>query len=362
MTHDVLDDALDRLRGTGTEVAGGGDPNHGPMAAEALVALGRGDLAPGWADRYRRRLGLLPAATSPVTATTWREALGAEERLADWIAFFGRQLAESPWQDVLEEWLCRLARAIVTAGRHGLIRTAHAVRGLSGGSTRLRIEELGVGLAYWASHYRELVGVPHLIGPLDLRTAVDRVPRIMRGQERAGMPRKFVYAVSGKPELLSAVDAAAEPESVTEAIGTLSEAGARQYLANRSRYPLIFVHSVTAPAALRLLLPHMSPETQRVALGYLWQSEAAAVAAYGEDSDEIEGAVEGLTATWTDVVDRSVEEGDPHAIKFVEACRREFTARPSPVYIAAALDWSNRLRAAASWSDEQRRAAGITAA
>jgi hypothetical protein len=35
----VLDDALDRLRHSGPEAAGGA-PNHGPRAAEALVALG----------------------------------------------------------------------------------------------------------------------------------------------------------------------------------------------------------------------------------------------------------------------------------------------------------------------------------
>lgn len=236
MTNDELDDALDRLPATGIEVAGGGDPNHGPMAAEALVALGHANLAPQWADRYRRRLGTSSAATSPVTAAPWSEALGAEGRLADWIAFFNRQLAEAPWQDVLEEWLSRLVPAIVTAGRHGLIRTAHAVRALSGGSTPLRVEELGVALAYWSSHYRELAGVPHLIGELDLRSAVDRVPRIMRGQERPGLPRKFIYAVSGNKELLSTIEAAAEPESVAEAIGTLTQAGARQYLANRSRF------------------------------------------------------------------------------------------------------------------------------
>lgn len=103
----------------------------------------------------------------------------------------------------------------------------------------------------------------------------------------------------------------------------------------------------------------MKPETQRIALAYFWQSEAAAVAAYGEDSDDVDGALDGLTATWTEVVDRSIEDDDPHSIKFVEACFREFRARPSAIYAAAALDWSNRLRAAASWSHEQRRAAGI---
>jgi hypothetical protein len=104
------------------------------------------------------------------------------------------------------------------------------------------------------------------------------VPRIMRGRRRARIPRKFVYEMSGKEELITAVQAASEPQSVTEAIGTFSEAGARLYLANRSRYPLIFfIHAVTAPAALRLLLPHMTPVTQRAALAYYWQSRAAMI-------------------------------------------------------------------------------------
>jgi hypothetical protein len=47
MSH-VFDEALERLRGTGTEVAGRGAPNHGPMAAEALNALGGESIVVGW--------------------------------------------------------------------------------------------------------------------------------------------------------------------------------------------------------------------------------------------------------------------------------------------------------------------------
>jgi hypothetical protein len=43
----VLDDALEGLRHTGPEAADGA-PNHGPMAAEALVALGCDDAVPQW--------------------------------------------------------------------------------------------------------------------------------------------------------------------------------------------------------------------------------------------------------------------------------------------------------------------------
>src|SRR5215813_9545330 len=65
-----LDEALERLRGTSTEVAAGGDPNHGPMAAEALVVLGRDDIVRNWVDRYRQRLDVMPGPTSPITVDT----------------------------------------------------------------------------------------------------------------------------------------------------------------------------------------------------------------------------------------------------------------------------------------------------
>jgi len=329
------------------------------MVVEALVTLGRGDLAPGWASRYRRRLAVLPPVTSPITPARWRDALGAEERLADWVVFFERLLAEASWSDVLKEWLPRLVPAIITAGRHGLIRTAHAVRALGDRATPLRVEELGMGLAYWASHYRELGAQPQLRGALPLADALARVPRILRGKDRPGMPRRFIYEVRDRPELLAAMADLSEQQSIEEAIGTFSETGARLYLANRSQFPLIFVHSVTAPAAFRTLLPFMSAPTQAAAFAHFWHAEAATIAAYGEDNDDVATALQDERPSWSELIDRAIENDDPHSIKFVEACFSEFKTRPSPVYWAAALDWSKRVRASASWTWEERRAAGI---
>lgn len=360
MNEDALDNALAQLRGTTAEVAGGGAPNHGPMAAEALAALGFGAVAPSWTRGYRPRLGLLPAATAPVTASTWREALGDESLVASWAAFFGGLLARAPWQDVLEAWLPRLVPAISSGGGHGMVRVAHAVRALGATATAPRIEELGAALAYWCAYCREFARMPELAGDLDVGTALARVPRLMRGSQRRGMPRKFLYEASGNAQLLDALDRLAPHHSVASALSALTEAGARQYLANRSRHPLIFVHAVTVPAALRLLLPHMSEESGRTAFAYTWQFVAALTATYGEDSDEWDdGAPRDQPLAWRSVIDFCVETGDAHSIKLVEACSREFRLNPSPAYPAAAMDWSTRFRAARSWNHAQRRAAGI---
>jgi hypothetical protein len=358
MNH-VFDKALERLRGAGTEVAGGRAPNHGPMAAEALTALGRYDIVVSWADRYRRKLGAMPAASSAITDDTWQEGLGAIERVGDWAAFFHRQLAEAPWPAVFTTWIGRLLPATPSAGAHGLIRTAHALRALEGAETPLRLEELGTALAYWAAYYRKLPGLPHLTGALGLGYALGQVPLFLRGRARRGMPREvYLQVVDAHAEEFSkAVNQAAEPDSVECALSSLTEAGARLYLANAARQPLVLLHTVTTPAALRLLLPHLPIELHKMALSYVWQNVAATTAAYADEKpserDDFAPEEEPM------IVERSIEADDPHALKFTEACIREFRLNPRPVYLAAADDWATRVRRAKDWSAADLAAAGI---
>ena len=62
---DALDLALERFAGTGPEYRGG-LANHGPMAAEALVALGRSDAVARWVEGYASRLGPPLSAGDPI--------------------------------------------------------------------------------------------------------------------------------------------------------------------------------------------------------------------------------------------------------------------------------------------------------
>ena len=51
----TIDEALELLEDTGPEF-GGGLANHGPMASEALIELGRADAVIPWVERYKSRL------------------------------------------------------------------------------------------------------------------------------------------------------------------------------------------------------------------------------------------------------------------------------------------------------------------
>src|SRR5215468_5653977 len=99
------------------------------------------------------------------------------------------------------------------------------------------------------------------------------------------MPRKIflrVMQAHGK-EFSEAVAAAAEPDSIEKALSSLTEAGARLYLANASRQPLVLLHTVTVSAALRLFLPHLPNGLRMTALAYVWQNVAATAAAYADE-------------------------------------------------------------------------------
>jgi hypothetical protein len=275
------------------------------------------------------------------------------------VAFFRAQLVEAPWQVVFREWIRRLLPATPSAGAHGLIRTAHALRALANAESPLRVEELGVALGYWAAYYRTLPRTPRFAGALDLGEALLRIPLFLSGQPRPGMPREVYLRVmqAHGGEFSEAVDMAAEPDSVETAHSSLTEAGARVYLANASCQPLVLLHTVTAPAAFRLLLPHLPAELHTTGLAYVWQNVAATAAAYGDEkpSERDDWPPYEPSA----IIERSVATDDPHGLKFAEACIREHRLNPHPAYLVAAAAWASRLLRARHWSPAERDAAGL---
>ena len=126
---DELDAALDVLRPTGPEY-GAGYSNHGPMASEALMALGRNDAIVSWVLTYRANLEDLPASHQRLRDVGHREALGRLDLFPEWLDLIRGQVADLGWQTVVSRWIPTLAEGLSGAAMHGLIRTAHAVRAL----------------------------------------------------------------------------------------------------------------------------------------------------------------------------------------------------------------------------------------
>ncbi len=332
--------ALSLLEDCGPEF-GAGLSNHGPMGAEALIALGREGEVEAWTANYRKRLLDQPSNVVCIEPGEWQAALGDVARVRDWEDFFAIEMDEASWADVLERWTPRLAPGMMAGATHGIIRTAHAVRSLVAEETPLRHKELISGLAYWAARYQELPGVPRMVPPVSPTGALSRVPIFPQEQRNTRTPSIFlsVKELDGFPPFEEVVNSAAPGSDIPAFLSDLTAGMAQRYLENSGRASIAYVHTVTAPSALRMMAPVLSSETARLAARYAWQACAAIHSRFYEPH-EFELPV--VPPAREDVIDCAVHSGDEHAIKFAEACLRENALTPNPVYLAATWDLSGR--------------------
>jgi hypothetical protein len=264
--------------------------NHGPMVCEALAALGREEAIDPWARRFTQMVGDGPTAVAPRSFAEfdWQDALGAYERLPEWLGYFDGAIAGDGWSSVAELWLPRLLPGAATALFHGAIRTAHAVRAVVAVETSPRRAELARALSYWAARFRP------------------------------GQPTEAV-------------------EPVGAVVRSLSEAAANaagHYLAA----PNIFnLHGVTGAMALELLVDHIGPEASLAGLAQI-QAEHAAMFVGTHPVGRVERA-----GHWDDeLAGLAATGGDAHQVKLVEACRRGFAIGGDSLFAAAAEQVSGR--------------------
>ena len=280
-TSTALDEAFERLSSAGFELPNG-FINHGPMACEALAAVGCDEALDSWARRFANAGGIGVDPVAPVDFD-WQESLGAYQKLPEWIGYFERSIAEFGWPTVVEIWVPRLMPSLAIALFHAAIRTAHAVRAIDAADTEPRQAELARALGYWAARFE--VGQP------------------------------VSDAVIVEEEIrLAVVDAAAE--------------GARHYL---SRPNILNLHGVTGAMAVELLVDHIPSDAGAAGLAQVRAEHAALYARVQSVSAPEMAGVE-----HDELIQSAEQSGDPHQVKLVEACLRGLQAIDDPAFAAAA--------------------------
>jgi hypothetical protein len=337
---DALDAALEQIAGAAPEF----DPfkvgfcitNHAPMTAEALCALGREDAIVPWVERYAKYLDATPGGIAPIEPDEWRDALGDYTRVADWIAYFTRELADRDWRDVVNTWLVRLGPG-AGLGLHGFIRVGHAVRAVGRRDTALRRQDLAVALGYLASVYETLPEDPQACAGLRPSDALDRVEQLPL-RDRTGwllftQPLEKLRSLPSFASVTSLVDVEGDPSAF---LTDLSEAVAGVLVTNAVVGPRAMAHALTGGAVARMMLPYLSDEATFVSLRYGWQIAAAFYAGLVLEppAQDVAPPVESIA----DLTDEAVACLDEHGIKTLEACVREYALNPNPVYLVAARE------------------------
>ena len=341
--RDGIDAALQIVHRNGPEY-GPGASNHAPMAIEAMTAMGRGGGIIPWLEAYRAELDEAPRSVAPIAPEAWREALSDPTRVADWVAFFDREIEQLGWRAAVALWVPRLAPALISRAAHGLIRTAHAVRSLSNAETAPRLHELAQGLGYWASTWQTLPGEPAaFVAPRAPSQAVQGVQRLHDpGFVSQGLIWQTMLRVRDQSDFADTINLAAPSESVSAFLSDLTQTAAHWYMSDRTA-PFVFVHTVTAPSALRFILPYLSDADARLAARYAWQACAAMYAWYMLEEPDRTYDTDAESPGRDDLIDRAIHAAGPHAIKFTEACLREYDLNPNPIYLHAAYDAPERI-------------------
>jgi hypothetical protein len=367
------DEALDILHGRDAELAFGGT-NHGPMAVEALGSLGHRALVQAFLDVYAPRLRPL-AAGRPLSDAERARALGTYARFPDWVATLDAELVSEPWPDVLrrcgETWL----PGVFAGATHGLLRTAHAVRALERDATPARRRELAHALAYWAARYQRLPGDPLAraasVGGAPKSRDTRLRPAELLGATRAAsaastaeLLRDRVRSLDDDAQFAATVARLEVTESaLSEDLHALCVAAAELYLLHPGE-KIAYVHALTAPSAIRLIIPHLGPTGRAAALAYATQAAAAlhaisadptVLGARAEDAGapgSFDGArraaalgdlvldpmVERMADDPDEVRYRAACSLDEHAIKYADACLREHRLKPDRTLCLAAAD------------------------
>jgi hypothetical protein len=182
---------------------------------------------------------------------------------------------------------------------HGPIRLFHVLRGLSRERTPEHEAEVADALAYWAAAY-------------------DPDFTLSRGAERT------------QGERSPALD-----------FDALILEGAWAYISSPDLRPIVLTHAVTAPRAIRELLPWLDSAGQQLALGVAAALSEQIRTPYGAPRPELPP----VRPDRDELIERAIASGDDHAIKLTEACLDQFERHPEPVYLAVADDVTRRLRA-----------------
>ena len=321
----------------------GAGASHYPMAAEALEALRLPEAIP---ETFVRGAAGYAGAPGRVATLHPHEdpgpALGDYGRLGDWLDLFRAELGEGDWRPVVARWSTRLAPGLCAGAFHGLIRTAHAVRGLGARDSAPRRGELAHGLAYWAARYAELPTGPPAPRGRDVRTSLRELehPWLEDGEDVGFfdvVPRLVERPLAPGVELAGdRFDAGSElAELVREATAGFLE------MLVQERHRIWVLHTVTGPAAVGLLLPVVDETGSRALVAHARQAVLATFAAFAAPY-EPRAHIRPDPPEWPELVERAARSGSVHTIKLIEALVR-FASTDDVLFRSTAvqfLEWT----------------------
>lgn len=324
-----MDEVLQRFHATSPTYEDG-MANHGPMAVEALETLGLTAQVEGFVQAYEGRLEPLHAEVPEGLA------LG-DGQSAGWIAAVERDIAASSVEAVARRMLPTLLPGAMAGATHGLLRTAHALRGWERNPSPARAREVAHGLAYWAAAYQPLPGEVGTQPAVPLAEALRTLPGLTEAERREG---GFIFdrvrALEGVPRYADAIAGIdLRGETLDGVLATVVPVFARLVLTT-TRAGFAYLHVITSGIATRVLARYVDPALHAEIMRAVVHCATALHAAHGASTRWQTWTAPEVLPDLKQLPARAAATIDAHAIKLTAAVLEAYALVPDPAILAAA--------------------------
>lgn len=300
--------------------------NHLPMVLEAMFRLGAGpERLDDYAEHYVRVHAVpdLPRHIAPLSAKTWRAAIGDRSREADLRDYFQTEVARLGGAETIRLYMPDLARGVAASATHGLMRLAYAVR-------RRDEAEIGIALGYWAATY---LAFPTRSGtgkasPVDLVLEMHANPAFAGISVNSTLLWKWIEHMGTLPPFQNLLGRMEPGETRIEA---LRQASLALYASTMTFEAL---HAVTGCHWLRLVWPFV--EEPEVLASYWWENVLALYARIGlpaiPDAAVLDALRDLPVPPDAAIAAAAIASNDEHDHSLVFSAFEEFALTGDPLY------------------------------
>ena len=302
--------------------------NHLPMVLEAMGRLGAApERLAEYAEHYDRvhAVPALPPPVAPLTADTWRTALGDRSRETDLRDFFAEEVSQRGGVETIRLYLPTLFPGVAASATHGLMRLAYAL-------LRRDETEIGISLGYWAATYLafpiRLGGASPTTDPLVPVLAMRGEPSFSGIVLPSTLLWKFIEHMGTLPAFQAQLGRLVPTPALLDELRQLS---LTLYAATRSFEAL---HAVTGCHWLRLVAPTL--DRPEILVAHWWEVVMSLYAKIG--MPELPNAA--TIAAWralpvppdTDIAAAAIASDDEHDHSLVFSAFEEFKLTGDPLY------------------------------
>lgn len=300
--------------------------NHLPMVLEAMGRLGASpERLEAYAAHYMRVHAVpeMPARVAPLSAQTWRSAIGDRSREADLRDFFASEVSRLGGAETIRLYMPDLARGVAASATHGLMRLAYAVR-------RRDEAEIGIALGYWAATF---LAFPVRTGngpagPVDLVVEMHGNPAFAGITVSSTLLWKWIEHMGTLPQFQQLLGRMVPGEISLE---TLRRASLALYAGTMTFEAL---HAVTGCHWLRLVWPFVEAPSELAS--YWWENVLALYARIGlpalPDAQALEDMRQLPLPADEEIAAAAVASDDEHDHSLVFSAFEEFALTGDRLY------------------------------